>query len=386
MPPRLRTRPVVALLVETSNAFSRELLHGVRDWMREHGAWAIHLSEQGRGSTPPPWLRRWRGDGIIARVETRPIARAVRACGVPVVNVSAAGHAAEFPTVISDSAAIADAAARHLVERGLRAFGYCGDARFAWSATHGAHFAATLRVRGFPCHMYPAAPGDHADWSREQRKLGAWLRELPRPCGVMACYDIRGQQVLDVCRALQLRVPEDVAVIGQHNDELLCELCEPPLTSVIPDARRIGHAAAHTLHALMRGRRAKSVQRIPPLGVAGRQSTDLVAVDDPRLASALRYLRAHALEPIGVDDIARAAGMSRSLLERRFRATFGDSPWNFALRLRTEAARTLLTTTPLAFVEIAERTGFVTAEHLSAMLRRLTGQTPGQIRTQAGRR
>ena len=136
----------------------------------------------------------------------------------------------------------------------------------------------------------------------------------------------------------------------------------------------------------MQGRRVKPVQRIPPLGVAARQSTDLVAVDDPRLASAMRYLRGHALEAIGVDDIARAAGMSRSLLERRFRATFGDSPWNFALRLRTEAARALLTTTPLAFVEIAERTGFVTAEHLSAMLRRLTGQTPGQIRTEAGLR
>jgi LacI family transcriptional regulator len=131
----------------------------------------------------------------------------------------------------------------------------------------------------------------------------------------------------------------------------------------------------------MRGRRIGApVLCIPPKGVVARQSTDLVAVDDPRLASAMRFLRAHAFEPIGVEEIARAAGMSRSLLERRFRPAFGDSPWNFVLRLRVDAARNLLLNTPLSFAEIAERTGFGTAEHLSAMVRRLTGQTPGKIR------
>ncbi len=371
----------MALLVETSNAFSRELLHGIRDWMRAHGSWAIHLSEQGRGNTPPLWLQNWRGDGIIARIETRRIADAVRACGVPVVNVSASGLATEFSIVISDSAAIARTAAEHLMVRGLSRFGYCGDARFAWSTTHGQHFAAAVKARGFPCHVYPAVARDSADWGREQRKLAAWLKKLPKPCGVMTCYDIRGQQVLDVCRALGLRVPEDVAVIGQHNDELLCELCDPPLSSVTPNARRIGHEAARTLDSLMRGRRiGEPMLCIPPKGVVARQSTDLVAVDDPRLASAMRFLRAHAFEPIGVEEIARAAGMSRSLLERRFRPAFGDSPWNFVLRLRVDAARNLLINTPLPFADIAERTGFGTAEHLSAMFQRLTAQTPGQIR------
>lgn len=378
---RKLVRPVVALMVETSNAFGRELLHGVRDWMRERGGWAIHFSEQGRGATPPPWLKRWRGDGIIARVENPEIARAVRACGVPCVNVSAAGMAPGLPTVISDSAAIAALAADHLIERGLRQFGYAGDARFAWSASHGAHFAERLRQRGLPCRAYPASVADGADWGREQRKLGSWLRALPKPCGVMACYDLRGQQVLDVCREIGLRVPEDIAVIGQHNDELLCELCDPPLSSVIPDARRIGREAARALDALMRGRRAKaSVLRIPPSGVASRLSTDVVSVGDPRLASAMRFLRAHACAPIAVGDIARAAGMSRSLLERRFRHAFRDSPWSFVIRFRLEAARGLLAGTASSVAEVAERTGFGSPEHLSATLRRHVGQTPGQIR------
>jgi LacI family transcriptional regulator len=372
---------VVALLVETSNAFSRELLHGIRDWMRAHGSWAIHLSEQGRGNRPPSWLRSWRGDGIIARIETRRIADAVRACGAPVVSVSASGLAPEFATVISDSAGIARLAAEHLMERGLRLFGYCGDARFVWSTTHGRHFAAAVQARGFPCHVYPAAAGDCANRGREQRKLAAWLKKLPKPCGVMACYDIRGQQVLDVCRATGLRVPEEVAVIGQHNDELLCELCDPPLSSVVPNARRIGYVAAQTLDLLMRGRRIENPEVcIPPKGVVARQSTDLVAVDDPRLARAVRFLRAHAFEPIGVEEIARAAGMSRSLLERRFRPAFGDSPWNYVLRLRVDAARHLLLNTSLSLTEIAERTGFGTPEYFSAAFRKLTGSSPREAR------
>jgi LacI family transcriptional regulator len=172
-----------------------------------------------------------------------------------------------------------------------------------------------------------------------------------------------------------------VAVIGHHNDELLCELCDPPLSSVVPNARRIGYVAAQTLDLLMRGRRIENPEVcIPPKGVVARQSTDLVAVDDPRLARAVRFLRAHAFEPIGVEEIARAAGMSRSLLERRFRPAFGDSPWNYVLRLRVDAARHLLLNTSLSLTEIAERTGFGTPEYFSAAFRKLTGSSPREAR------
>jgi LacI family transcriptional regulator len=383
MPARRKstTRPVVALLVETSNAFSRELLYGVRDWMQAHGSWAIHLSEQGRGSQPPNWLANWRGDGIIARIENETIASAVRACGLPTVNVSASGLAPEFPSVTSDSAAITQQAATHLLERGLRHFGYCGDARFTWSQSHGENLVTALRERGHTCHIFPSTSGDAADWRKEQAKLARWLKSLPKPVGVMTCFDIRGQEVLDVCRAIGLRVPEDVAVIGQHNDELLCELCDPPLTSVIPNARRVGCEAADLLDRLMRGRAVTRKRiEIPPIGIATRQSTDLVAVDDERLAQAMRFIREHAHEVISVEDIARAAGISRSLLERKFREAFGRSPWDHVTQLRLRKAEQLLTQTGLSIAEIAERSGFGTPEYFSAAFRKLTGSSPRSAR------
>jgi len=376
-----RSRAAVALLVETSNAFSRGLLHGIRDWIRGHGSWAIHLSEQGRGEVPPAWLKAWRGDGIIARIENERIARSVRSCGVPVVNVSAADVAPDVPSVTSDSAAIAAIAARHLMERGLRHFGYCGDVRFDWSRRHGDNFTAELRRSGFTCDTFPASSRDAADWQRERTRLAEWLRRLPKPAGVMTCYDIRGQQVLDVCRATGLRVPDDVAVIGQHNDELLCELCDPPLSSVIPNARHIGFAAAELLAALMRGKHPRErTIHVPPVGIATRQSTDILAVEDVQLAKAMRHIRDHALTQMGVEEIARAAGMSRSLLERSFRAAFGNSVWNHVLELRCRAAELLLRDTSLGTAEIAERTGFGTAEHFSAVFRQRRGMPPSSLR------
>jgi LacI family transcriptional regulator len=375
------TRLAVALLIETSNQYSRELLHGIRAYLGKHGPWAVHLTEQGRGDVPPPWLARWQGDGIIARIEKPEIERAVRATGCPVVNVSASGLAPEFPTVISASAGVAKLAADHLLQRGFRHFAYCGDSRFPWSARHGANFSDCLRQAGHAPALFDSEPSDFEDWRTEQRKLARWIESLPKPVGVMACYDIRGQQVLDVCRELRVRVPDEVAVIGQHNDELLCELCDPPLSSVIPNARRAGHEAAALLDQMMRGRRPKArIYEIAPVGVATRQSTDVIALSDRRIAAAVQFICENACRPIGVEDVLRAAPMSRTLLERRFRELLGCDPYEEILRQRLRHATELLSSTDLQIGEIAQRAGFSTPEYFSAAFKKQAGLCPIRYR------
>jgi LacI family transcriptional regulator len=371
----------VALLIETSNAYARELLHGIQTYARENRNWALHLTEQGRGETPPAWLRSWHGDGMIARVETQCVADAVRQASVPVVNVSAAGLAPEFPAVISDSAAIARLAAEHLLERGFRHFGYCGDGRFAWSTRHGDNFVQRLTEVGFACAVYDSQPADAEDWEREQGKLARWIRSLRKPAGVMACYDIRGQQVLDVCRAIGVAVPDEVAVIGQHNDELLCDLCDPPLSSVIPNARRAGYEAAALLDRMMRGSaNSPQVVLIEPAGVVTRQSSDVLAVSDSHISAAVRFIREHACERIGVEDARKVAALSRTLFERRFRKLLGCAPYEQILKVRLAKARELLALTNLTLAEISERTGFSSPEYFSAALHKRLETTPSELR------
>lgn len=375
-------RKKVALLIETSNGYARELLQGIRAWQREHGAWAMRLSEHGRGMEAPHWLRGWSGDGVIARVENPGIAALLRATRLPVVDVSAALERTAFPRVATDSEAVTLLAAEHLRERGFRHFAYCGESKFLWSAQRGNFFQRQVRALGGTCSLFETTRSRHE--STEEKEIAAiaeWLSRLPKPVGVLACYDVRGQQVLEACKLANLAVPSDVGVIGVHNDELLCELCDPPLSSVIPNARRAGYEAARLLARMMDGKKVPAVaQLIPPLGVAGRQSTDVVAVNDAPVAAAARYIREHAHTGIGVEDVLRAVPMSRTLLERRFRRVLGYSPGAHILKVRIEHVKTLLATTSLSVGAIAERTGFTHPEYLSVAFRRETGLTATRYR------
>src|SRR5262245_40995258 len=187
----------VALLIETSNAYARGLLQGIVAYMRERGSWSVYLAEHGRGDRPPAWLRGWNGDGIIARVETASIANVLRGLAVPVVDVSAARLIPSLPWFETDDAAFAQLAAEHLSERGFTQFAYCGDPRFNWSNWRGEHFERAVRGEGHPCAVYQPSRRFSMDDAAQIEDIVNWIRKLPKPAGVMACYDLRGVQVLD---------------------------------------------------------------------------------------------------------------------------------------------------------------------------------------------
>ncbi|HRI12769.1 MAG TPA: XylR family transcriptional regulator [Verrucomicrobiota bacterium] len=386
----MHRRPKVALLIETSNAYARELLHGIRAWLREHGPWTLWLAEAGRGADPPPWLRTWRGDGIIARIETPAIARAVAATRLPAVDVSAARLLPELPWLETDDRAIALTAAEHFRERGFRHFAYCGDSRFKWSRWRGTAFTDRLAAHGFPCAVLrdvesPRRSTAFPDWESELTRLGRWLRSLPKPVGIFAGYDIRGLQVLEACRRLELAVPDEVAVLGVDNDELLCDLADPPLSSVIPDVRRTGYEAAGLLDRLMRGEKVKGEGRLfTPLGVATRQSTDVVAVADRHVSAAIRYIRGHACEGITVAHVLQHVPLSRRVLEARFQKLLDRSPHSQILSVKLDRVKQLLADTELSLAAIAERAGFRHVEYLSVAFKRNVGVTASEFR--AGRR
>lgn len=376
-----RRRRQVALLIETSNAYARGLLQGVVHYIREHEPWSFYLMEQGRGDDPPAWLENWKGDGIIARIETPKIARAVVHAGVPAVDVSAARLVPELPWVETDDEQIARLAAEHLLERGFKHFAFCGDGRFKWSEWREQHFCARVRAGGFDVHTFS---GTETDVSAAAAELRAWVEALPKPVGILACYDIRGQQVLDACRGAGLAVPADVAVIGVDNDALLCDLASPPLSSVIPNAHRTGYEAAALLNRLMSGKRvAERAHLIAPIGVAARQSTDVLAVDDRDVARAVQFIREHACEGINVSDVLRAVPLSRRVLEQRFQRLLGRTPREEILHVRLARVKQLLGETDLPLYLIAERAGFEHVEYLSVVFKRETSQTPSAFRSAA---
>lgn len=374
-------RPRVAFVVESSNAYARGLLRGMAAYVHAHGGWSIQLAEMGRGGPVPEWLADWRGDGIIARIENEAIAEAVRRKRVPTIDVSAGRFLPELPWVEVKERAVARIALDHLTERGLEHFAFCGDARFNWSELRGSAFAAEAKERGLSVALYQANPtGDRAP------ALAEWLAQQPRPLGLFACFDLMGRELLEACRMAELLVPEEVAILGVDDDELVCELSDPPLSSVALNARGTGMLAAELLARAMGGEALEPVGHfVAPNGVTQRRSTEVLAIDDPVLARALNFIHHHACDGIRVDDVFRAAAVSRRVLESRFKERLGHSPHQAIMRARIERIRTLLLETSLSIAEIARRTRFQHVEYMTVAFKRALGCTPTAYRQRAGK-
>ncbi|MEZ6041003.1 MAG: DNA-binding transcriptional regulator [Planctomycetaceae bacterium] len=379
----MKRRHSVALLIETSNAYSRGIIDGVISFVRQTGNWSVYLPEQERGARPPDWLNRWKGDGIIARVENTSIARAVQKTKLPTVDISAGRFLSGVPWVETDDSTIAMLAAEHLIERGFQHLAFCGDPGFNWSFMRQTQFEQSALAAGCTCDIHNSISRMDTDysWNRDRRKLRSWLRRLPRPVGIMACYDIKAQQLLSICRDEEIRVPEEVAVIGVDNDRRLCELCDPPLSSVVPNSWKTGYQAASLLNQMMSGRMVDQCGHlIAPIGIETRQSTDILAIDDDHVSAAVRFIRSRACEGIDVSDVLKAVPLSRRVLESRFRTLVGRTPHAEITRVRIDRVKTLLRETEQPLASIAQAAGFRHVEYLSVAFRKATGRTPREYR------
>jgi LacI family transcriptional regulator len=377
-------RPHVALIVETSIHYGRQILRGITRYLRSHQSWSVFLEQRELWTAPPAWLRKWRGDGVICRKTTPELAEMLARAKVPLVDLNDCCDPVGAPRIESDHRAIGRLAAEHLLERGFAHFAFCGFNDQAFSIGRREGFVERLDERGQKCQLWesPWTGPQAQSWEREQAHIARWLSSLPLPVGLMACSDMRGQHVLDACQRLDRAVPEEVAVIGVDDDAVLCNLCHPPLSSVMPNPERVGYEAAALLDRLMSGEAApREPLRIEPVGVQTRQSTDVLAIDDPAVASALRFIRERAFHGCSMKDVLKYAAMSRSLLERKFRQYLGHSPQAEIRSVQLKRVKQLLAESDLPLNEIAGLAGYAHPEYMSVVFKRETGQTPGQFRS-----
>lgn len=231
------------------------------------------------------------------------------------------------------------------------------------------------------CVVFRGRPRDRRDWITTQRSLANWIRTLPRPVGIMAANDERGRQLLEACRSAEIDVPDDVAVAGVDNDELLCELSSPPLTSVEQGAVQLGQDAAALLDEMIEGRTiARRHFVINPISIVTRQSTDVRMVEDASVAAALAFIRDHACDGIRVPDVVRASATSRSALEIRFKTATGRTLRTAIDRVQLERARQLIAETDLPLKQVCARTGFRSIQHMTTRFGQRFGCTPGRYR------
>jgi LacI family transcriptional regulator len=384
---KVNTRPKIALLVEASRSYGRDLLRGVALFARTRSNWSLLHQEMTIDATLPDWMTASGISGVIGRVDTHTI-DSLRQLDVPIVDVRCRQNFAGIPQVETDDLAVAQLAFEHLWERGFRRFAFCGYQHAHYSEARLRFFRELVTAAGCSLSVYET-PGerDKSLTSIEQsgvidtEHLSTWIVALPRPTGLFVCNDIRGQQVLNACRSIEIAIPDDLAVIGVDDDDAICPLTDPPLSSVRPDAEQVGYRAAEILHDMMNGKSApKSIEYVSPKSVVQRLSTQVSAVDDREVARVCRFIREHASEGIDVNDVAEFTSLSRRQLERRFRAELDRTLHEEITAAQLVRVRQLLRETTMTLQQITPLTGYSHKERLSAVFKRETGETCGEYR------
>jgi LacI family transcriptional regulator len=410
----MRHPRIVVLLMSWMPSYERGILRGIAQYSRLHGPWVFVMPGVHRELPLPgnpdvddallplpditelsrrrvfPDLRKSAVTGLIGRIETPAVAKAVLESGLPAIamDLSAEQLAADNPLarlseIHPDSHQAGRLAAEHLLERGLRHFAFCGNPGQIWSDRREDGFRQRLDEAGFSCSVHrPSRVKSSLSSARERPRLLAWLWSLPKPVGLMASNDVRGLEIAEACSEAQILVPDEVAIVGVDEDRLLCDLANPTLSSVMLDTERAGYRAAELLDRMMSGKRTRRERIVvEALWVVTRRSTDVLAVEDRDVAEAMRFIRENAKRPIGVADVVRRLAVSRRALEIRFRRTLGRPIRAEIERVRLSKLKQLLVETDMPLWKLSEMAGFSSLSYTSQVFRREVGATMRSYRS-----
>lgn len=372
MPGRMR---YVGLIVPTG---WRQMIEGVVRYAYPQHEWRMKWFSGWGGTDLVADAFREKFDGIIVTEDRRGLADAVASGPWPTVLASNMHGNQRLPSVDVDNVAVGELAARYLLDRGFERFVICGDPLMHFARERCSAFARAIHAAGkttipFEQTLMESVPA--------QAALGQLLTDLPKPLAAFCESDWVAKHVADVCHMRQLRVPEDVAILGVGNDDLICQLTFPPLSSVIHPVQQIGYQAARLLDALMDGQPLPpGPLRLPPLGITTRASTDILAIDDADLTDALRFIREHAAQPITIRDILDRVPIGRRTLEKKFRRLLGRSPLEEIQRIRMDKAKLYLANTDMLIPEIARQCGYTDARRFATVFRQRFNVTPTAYR------
>jgi len=374
--------PRILLFPDLSRGFGRGIMAGISRYAEVHGRWHFYFRQpsylQHGDDLDLKEFRRWKPDGVVCSVKQ---AGRMRKLQVPMVCYDPGNYTGNLPCIVSDNPEIGRLAARHFMDLGLRNFAYCGFPSLCWSRIRSASFRAHLQESGQESHHFVPI-GDLNSWSQEEEQIRAWILELPKPIGIFCCNDDRAMSVSEICAALGLSIPEDVALLGADDDELICEVMSPPLTSIRISSEQAGYDAAGLLIRMIQGKEKADGQRLvaKAANIVIRQSTNILMVKHPSLKKAVQYIRQHLGSPIQVTDVVQSAGLSHRALNDLFHKELKQSIGKYLTHARIQHISHLLVDTDLQIQEIADAVGYEDDRHFARYFKRSTGDTPQAFR------
>lgn len=358
------------------------LARGILRHAMVDSAWRVNITSTGLPSFLARTILSHPPDGIVGCICSTELRRFVRRLGVPVVDLSTIFTGEAWPRAGVDDRAAGAMAAAYMMGLGVRHTAATGPARFAFSETRIAGFTAALSDGGIACSTHSCSSLGAWMTSPDRRKFRAWLKVLPKPCGLFATTDVVAADCLRECGEAGIGVPNEIALLAAGNDELVCAACRPTLSSIAIPWDEMGYQAARLLAARLQGE--EPVPRtvlVRPSKVEERQSTDVASTADGLVRRAVAVIRQEAAGSLNVEALTRRLHIGRRTLERRFRAALGMTMAEEIGRVRIEHARRLLAETDLPVKLVAASSGFLHVCHFTRTFKRATGESPSGWRT-----
>ena len=376
----------ILLLIESSTAYGRKIADGISQYVREQAHWTLHIEDRGLYSLPTALKNGWNGDGIIARTANGLIRRALERCRCPVVELLGGVDRGKSVDVTHDVFLGLKLCFEHYLSKRITSIGFYAFGRNWWIEQRRKLFLELA-------HLYQIKPLCFVDNSAEksdqqppwddryEKPLRKWIEKLPDRTGIIAANDYQAMRVLNACQSVGIDVPGRIAILGFDNDEHICNLVTPSLSSLNPNSEMIGYKAAELLDWKMSGKLLTPQQIIvPPKGVVGRRSSEIMAIDDQDVVTALNFIAREATRGLCIRDVVAHIGLSQSTLCRRFQKELHRTPQEEIMRVRLERAKYLLANSDLPIKSVAMQSGYHSIEYFTSTIKLHTNSTPQQYR------
>jgi LacI family transcriptional regulator len=376
----------IILLLDFAEEYSKSLMKGINAYSKEFGPWIFcrmplfHRETIGIDGILK-WALEWGADGIVGQLYNKEIEKIVQA-KIPVIAQDFKERFTEIPNITGAYHEAGALGADYFLKKGFTNFAFYGFNDIVWSRERAEGFEDRLRLRGHKVHYFEHKKARSTElWYYKPSSLSRWLKSLPKPIGLMTCDDNQGQHITEACRHVGIRIPEEVAVLGVDNDEMICDLSDPPLSSIALDVEKGGYDAAKLLDHMIKHGTAKYYDIIvKPMQVITRHSTDIYATNDDHIASSLKYIHQNIEKNLHVDEVVKQVPLSRRALEKRFLEITGYPIYKYIFNLRIEKFTQKLLDTDMSVFEIALDMGLNDSKNIARQFRQAKGCSPSVYR------
>ncbi|MDD2512956.1 MAG: DNA-binding transcriptional regulator [Proteiniphilum sp.] len=375
----------VLLLIDYSSEFSRRILKGLIQYSKENGHWifyrlpSYYKTLYGKEGIIQ-WAREWKADAIVARWDHEET-NLLESLRIPIVLQNYRERSSYFSNLTGDYIGTGEMAARFFIKRRYRNFAFYGNKGVVWSRERAEGFRRVVEKAGGNYYYFESENLNEEQWSTAHLQLDEWLFSLPKPVGLFACDDSFALQVSEICKINNIPIPHDISLLGVDNDELICNLSDPPISSIVLDVEKGGYEVGRLIDQLINGTREQpSNIVIRPNRFELRESTERYNLSNEYISKIVHYVEEKFTDEICIDELTKLVPLSRRNLEIKFKDEMGTSIYQFILQCRIEFFAHMLLTTDLPLYDLALQSGFNDSKNISRIFKKMKGYTPSEYR------